>query len=518
MVSECYNIQLASFNAKAQKHNINEEKIYEYEDAIDLTGNGWYNRVLLLALSTGLLGMGIDVFGFSIIVTGCACDFQLELWQKSVMLSMPFIGPVLMAIPWGYISDTQGRRRSLLIALWGAFLSSFISAFSFNWVLLAVLKVFSSMFSSAVQSGAYALLGECCSRKVRDFYMLIMTSVLMLFMMSYIVPAYFILQFNFALNLGLITFTPWRLLTIVMAFPLVISVLLLHSCYESPKFLLNAGQEQKALEYLRKIWIKNGGKDEEYPVHRVVLKDDSKARERDIHIIQSLWQQTTPLFKTPLVWKTLNLVFITAVIYSINNCWVMWLPAVVEAFSSAISLSETVGSKSLCNIISSLSTINATEIVDETTCTHAIQTSTLLSGVTHGVVFAGITLIVSKLGSRKKFLLITFLVVPMLSSIGAVFNENNLASLILFVGMTMTNLCMGVLFAYYVEMYPTSYRGMAACLGVMTARISGVAGVNLLGSNVMAHCAITFYATAAILLAGIVVAFYFLPPDRAPKQ
>lgn len=38
MVSECYNIQLASFNGKFHKNNGSVEKIYEYEDAIDLTG------------------------------------------------------------------------------------------------------------------------------------------------------------------------------------------------------------------------------------------------------------------------------------------------------------------------------------------------------------------------------------------------------------------------------------------------------------------------------------------------
>lgn len=44
------------------------------------------------------------------------------------------------------------------------------------------------------------------------------------------------------------------------------------------------------------------------------------------------------------------------------------------------------------------------------------------------------------------------------------------------------------------------FRGMAACLGVMVARLSGVLGVNLLGSFVMTRCTLTFYATAVILL------------------
>ncbi|XP_026747517.1 synaptic vesicle 2-related protein-like [Trichoplusia ni] len=490
-----------------------ETKVYEYEEALDITGNGWYNRSLLFALSIGLLGMGIDIFGFSIIVTGCSCDFKLELWQKSTMLSMPFIGPILMSIPWGYISDTRGRRTTLLIALWGSFLSSFVSAFSTNWIILAVLKVFSSSFCSAVQSGAYALLGESCSNKVRGSYMLIMTSVLMLFLLSYVVPGYFILQLKFAYDLVFISITPWRVLTIVMAAPLGISAFLLHFCYESPKFLVNAGQEQKALEYLRKIWVRNGNCENDFLIRRVTLKEDSKVRDKHINFFKSLWQQTIPLFEPPLLWRTLQLFFLTTVIYSINNSLVMWMPYIVEAFTAGVHTTAD-KSRSLCNIIMSISSTNATISDDSVICFSSIQTRTLLSGITHGLLFAGITFAVSKLASMKKIMMIMFLLIPMLSSLGAIFNQNNVASLLLYVGMMMTNLCMGVLFAYYVELYPTSYRGMAACLGVMVARLSGVAGVNFLGSFLMTDCTMTFYAFSAYLLGGIIIAAYFLPPDK----
>ncbi|XP_075976101.1 synaptic vesicle 2-related protein-like [Anticarsia gemmatalis] len=495
-----------------------DNKEYEYEEALDITGTGWYNRTLLIALGIGLLAMGIDVFGFSIVVTGCSCDFQLEIWQKSALLSMPFVGPVIMSIPWGYISDTQGRRKTLLIALWGSFLFSFISVFSVHWIMLAVLKVFSSMFCSAVQSGAYALLGESCTRKVRGFYMLIMTSVLMLYMLSYIVPGYFILQLAFDYNLGLITFTPWRLLTMVMATPLLISAVVLHFCYESPKFLIAAGREKEALENLNRIWVRNGGEDGKYPVSRVILKDNSKAQDEGLPILKSLWLQTMPLFKPPLLLKTIQLFFLTFVIYSINSCWVMWMPSIVEAFDTGINSNDTEGSTSLCSIISSISAKNTTGVNDAETCSSSIQSLTLLSGIIHGVIFAGITLAVSKLASRKKTLLIMCLLVPLLSSLGAVFNQNHVASIVLFVGMMMTNLCMGVLFVYYVEMFPTSYRGMASCLGVMVARLSGIGGVNLLGSYVMSHCTFTFFASSIILLAGIIVAWYFLPPDGVNKN
>lgn len=46
-----------------------------------------------------------------------------------------------MSYIWGYLSDTQGRRWTLLVGLWGGFIMSTLSAFSTHWVMLAVLKI-----------------------------------------------------------------------------------------------------------------------------------------------------------------------------------------------------------------------------------------------------------------------------------------------------------------------------------------------------------------------------------------
>ncbi|KOB67030.1 putative SV2-like protein 1 [Operophtera brumata] len=271
-----------------------------------------------------------------------------------------------MSYFWGYLSDTQGRRRTLLIGLWGGFVASTVSAFSTHWYMLAALKI--------------------------------------------IVPGYFILNMGFRYEWGLISFTPWRLLSLVVTAPLGLSALMLHCFCESPKFLLNAGRKAEALECLGTIWRRNG-----YSVSYPIL----------------------PLFKPPLLWRTLQLFYLTAVIYAMPGLWTR--PALREP-------------------------------------------RTLFSGIIHGVMFFTITLGISKLAHRKKALMIAFFLIPLLSTLGAVYNENNVASLVLFVGMMMTNMCMGVLFSYYVDLYPTSYRGMAACLGVMMSRLSGLAGVHFVGA------------------------------------
>lgn len=78
-------------------------------------------------------------------------------------------------------------------------------------------------------------------------------------------PGYFILNMQFHYDWGLISFTPWRLLALVVAAPLGASALLLHCVCESPKFLLNAGRKAEALECLRTIWRMNRNSGD-YPV------------------------------------------------------------------------------------------------------------------------------------------------------------------------------------------------------------------------------------------------------------
>ncbi|XP_022826207.1 synaptic vesicle glycoprotein 2C-like isoform X2 [Spodoptera litura] len=332
----------------------NDDRTYHYEEAIDLTGNGCYNYGLLAVLSLAILSMAVDIFGLSVIVTGSECDFQLEQWQKSVILSMPFVGSVLTSIPWGYISSVHGRHKALLIALWGSFVFSFISSFSVHWIMLAVLKVFSASFSSGVHSSAYALLNESCCGSVRGVYMLIMTSAMMLFVLSYVVPAYLILQFNFSYDLDILIFTSWRLLTITLAVPLGISAFFLHFYYESPKFLVNVGREELALAYLAKIWARNGRKGD-YPVQKLRLNEDRSFKYEDGHILRSMWLQSVPLFRKPLLWRTLQLFYLTTIVYSVNNSLVIWMPYIIGAFTDGSSSYNGDGSRSLCSILKSTS-------------------------------------------------------------------------------------------------------------------------------------------------------------------
>ncbi|KAJ8724674.1 hypothetical protein PYW08_016148 [Mythimna loreyi] len=501
-----------NLNSSILNSNSNEDRIYTYAEAINLAGNGSYSIGLLVTLSICTLAMGVDMFGFSVIVSGCTCDFGLGISQTSILLSMPFVGPIVMAYPWGYISDTKGRRRSLLLAMWVSFVVATIGAFSPNWVVMAVLKFISTSFCSCAQSASYTLLGESCAERVRDSYMLIMTSVLDFSLAAYVAVAYWILNLDFNYNLGVITFTPWRLLALALALPLGFGAFGTQFFYESPKFLVNVQRDDEAVDNLRKMWRRNKGKGEKYPVKRIILNEEGNERRKNVSLLQSLWEQIVPLFKPPLLWKSIMLYFFTAVIFSTNNSFFIWFPYLAEKFSAGLNAMEANDETGLCKMIVGNTNVTAENIE----CKSTMEISLVWASLAQGVSFVIIMLVVTKLAHRKKALMIIIMTCSALSAIGAVLIKDNLTSFIMFFGLLTNELCIGIIYTYFVDMYPTSYRGMAACIGVMVARLSALGGVNVLGAFIMSHCTSMFYVCGGMML--VAAAFScLLPPDIRKK-
>ncbi|CAB3226884.1 unnamed protein product [Arctia plantaginis] len=489
--------------------NGHEDRVYTYTEAINLAGTGCYSIGLLSTLSMCGLAMGMDMFGFSVVVTGCTCDFNLDIRQTSILLSMPFLGPMAMAYPWGYLSDTQGRKKVLFIAMCVSFVVSSISAFSPNWVVMAVLKFISTSFCSCAQSTTYTLLGESCAEKARDSYMLIMTSVLDFSLAAYVVVAYWVLNLDFSYDMGGgIEFTPWRLLALLLALPLGFGAIGIYFFYESPKFLVNAERNEEALENLTKIWQRNKGKGDKYPVKKIILNEVGNERRKDVSLLQSLWEQIVPLFRAPLIYRSMQLYYFTAVVFSTNNSFFIWFPYLVKKFDAGMSAFNADDEAGLCHMI--VSNYNETKSLDA--CTSKVEINLVWSSLAQGISFVLIMFVITKLAYRKKALTIIIMTTAGFASIGAAVIQDNLISFIMFFGLLTNELCIGIIYTYFVDLYPTSYRGMAACIAVMVARSSALGGVNVLGSYIMTHCSSMFYISGGLMLSAASLAC-LLPPD-----
>ncbi|XP_047531705.1 synaptic vesicle glycoprotein 2C-like [Vanessa atalanta] len=498
----------------------NNVKCYSYEDALDMTGHGKYNKGLLFACFMLIIAMGIDIYGLGIIVTVATCDLGLNFQQIGILSSMPFAGIIVMSYPWGYLSDTRGRKLVLMWSMTGSFICAAISSLAPTWQVLAALRFLSSALSSAAESATYALLGECCSSKYRTRYMLIMTSALMLTPTLYYVWAYLITKLNFTIYIMGIVYRPWRLLTLVMALPLGIGALLLWYFSESPKFLANVGRTDEAVAVLKRMYVINGGESEKYPVEKIYLEEGSKDHVDGL-TLRSLWEQIAPLFKPPLLKRTLLLYYLTFVVYIANNSFAIILPTIFNVFFTSYASQES--GSSFCELLSdeannvtTTDSPNTTIIQQELDCTDSISDNTIFAGCAHGLSFFVLNALISQCAKKPKVLTITILVIAAVAAVLIDLTGEAISGLLLFYIFLTTAMVFGLVSSYFVTLYPTSYRGMVACLGMMVARLSAFGGTNLVSALVGRACGATLHAAAALVLSGAVAA-WFLPPDSDAK-
>lgn len=87
-----------------------------------------------------------------------------------------------------------------------------------------------------------------------------------------------------------------------------------------------------------------------------------------------------------------------------------------------------------------------------------MEISLVWASLAQGVSFVIIMLVVTKLAHRKKALMIIIMTFSAISAVGAVLVKDNLTSFVMFFGLLTNELCIGIIYTYFVDMYPTSYR------------------------------------------------------------
>ncbi|CAK1578951.1 unnamed protein product [Parnassius mnemosyne] len=503
-----------------------EEQLLPFEEALEKTGNGIYNILLALTCALSLLAIGADLFGFTLVVTA-ACDLELTVLQKGILTSAPFVGILLVSYVWGYVSDTKGRRFTLLLSLTVGFILSSICSLSFDWITLGVLKFISVCFSCAANSVSYTLLGESCIGRVRNKYMVMMTCFILLSPAFAALLTYPILKLDFEepLLLGIV-FRPWRLLNIVLALPSGIGAVAAYFFHESPKFLANCGRKEEALEVMRSIYAVNHScTKEEFGVTSFTMTEVEKKKES---LIRSIFEQSAPLFRPPYLWRTLQLYYIVAVVYITNNSFLVWLPHILNLIR--ISMENHTATGNICALISddnvhsnvnntgngSVSGTTATKI-NPAICLDTIEDDIMITLMLSQSVFAFLNFVISYLPNHRRKVMICILCLSSLSGFLVSTTPEPISSVVFFMVFTSTCLGMGILASYFVDQYPTSYRGMVSGLSIMVGRSSSFVGINLVGNLIFHHCQITFYLWSFLVLTSVAAA-WFLPPDKPSES
>ncbi|XP_034828783.2 putative transporter svop-1 isoform X2 [Maniola hyperantus] len=457
------------------------------------------------------MGMTFEVVSVAYLVPASACDLNTTVTQQGLMASMPLLGIIASSHFLGYMADTRGRRRVLGWSMWVAFVCGAAAALSPNWIVFCVLKFMSAGALAGTIALSLTWLSECTPQNRRSILVSLTTTIYLVTTGCMAVLAIPVLQLKFSYYIPYfnIYFTSWRLLNLVFASTCAVGAICMFCSYESPRYYLCMGEEEKALEVLRGIYAINSGNNaEDYEVTSVVLGEDTG--EPNKGMFSSMLAQTLPLLKPPLLKNTVLLAVLFIIAYTGISPFILWLPFIADSIMKAKEKGEA--NMSFCQMLLSTQNSTLTETSDCSLNTFALLTVCVTS-ITLGVVNIVLSTVVNYVG-RKRMVIAVQIVA---GTAGLCVNATNswiIGTVCLMVYLSGT-VNFGFVSTFSVDVFPTYVKAMAVCLTLMIGRVSSVLGINILKNLLVTDCQLAFYCFAGLTFIGGFVAL--LLPDDVKK-
>ncbi|XP_075974814.1 putative transporter SVOPL [Anticarsia gemmatalis] len=495
-------------NTIAENVSKEDKHTADLDQALAVAGLGWYNIKYCLVLALFLIAAIVEPVGYSFVLPAAMCDLEMTSSQRGFIASIPYIGIVITSFPWGYLLDTQGRKKVLVISSLIAGVFGILSGFMPDLISFAACKFLTSLCIACPAAAPYTYIGEILPGKYRDIILSITNA--MQIAGSALVPllAWAILPLDFRIDFGAYIFRPWRLLTMIYALVFIIGALLLCFGPESPKYLVSQGKIDEALEVLRVIYAGNKRKSpEDFPIKRLVAPPDNRKKGS---FFSSLKAQSWPLLKPPfLKWMALN-GFLMFGIFSVLNGLYMWVPDVLNRVMTGGGSGKTA-----CEVI--FDRLNQTT-TEDAECVDTIDTVTFVINSVANVCCAVIGIAVSstvKIIGKKRLLVILFFLIGTFCIL-INFITQDMVFAVLLSSFPIMGLAIGPVNAYAVEIFPTHLRGMAVGLSMMVGRTGSIVGTNVAGILLNAACEVTFYSFGSLLLLCGFLTF-LLPKSQSPQ-
>ncbi|KAK9879363.1 hypothetical protein WA026_004211 [Henosepilachna vigintioctopunctata] len=292
----------------------------------------------------------------SYVFPAAQCDLNLTIEDKGMLNAVTYAGTITSSFIWGLLSDSFGRRSTLIIGCTMNGLISCINAFSPNKYMLMSLKYIGGFLIS----GPYAALATYCSEfhiaKYRSRVPLVLGVLSTLGGIYLPILAAWVFPMNFqAVLFGFLSVNSWRLFLLLNALPALVAGVGFIFLPESPRFLISKGKNEAALEVFQKIYSINTGRPPpSYPIKKLVQETATKYESNKRYLAVGLtdgYTSAKKLFAFPYL-RTFILVC------SLQLCSVMsystlrlWMPQIFQGIYDFKFLNNR-SSSSICEILS----------------------------------------------------------------------------------------------------------------------------------------------------------------------
>lgn len=111
-----------------------------FEEALELTSFGRFNYYLIVVSGLILTTVLLETLGISYVIPVSECDMHLSTRDKGILSAVGFAGIISSSHLWGFLADTQGRRKVILPTLLVSFACTLASSVTTNFWLFVVFR------------------------------------------------------------------------------------------------------------------------------------------------------------------------------------------------------------------------------------------------------------------------------------------------------------------------------------------------------------------------------------------
>ncbi|KAL9892747.1 synaptic vesicle glycoprotein 2C-like [Glossina fuscipes] len=483
-----------------------EDLSSNYENALLLSGFGKFHLMLLTICGLIYMNTAVGVTILSFVLPSATCDFQMTSEDKGWLSATPMLGMLIGSYFWGCLADTKGRRIVLVATLIADGVCGLLSSIAPYYLLFLLIRFFNGFNVAGTMGIVFPYLGEFQPTKYREKILCWMELFWTFGIIMLPGIAWGIIPRSINWKSGIFFYHSWNLFVAMCAVPSLVLGLWLLAFPESPKFLLEHGESDKALEILIHIFVKNTGqKPEEYACKslRGPIRSGKSVRSLRLHnpnelkeLLAEIWSQTKTLYKKPYLRNNSITCGIQFCLTTSYYTLMVWFPELFQRFDEFEKQYPDV-SASVCGV-SSIVVSNSTVIPCDQNIDEKVFFHTIIIGLACIPTSFWLPLCVHRLGI--KFFLVFSLTAAGFVTIGLYFVRNSLENLILScIFEALTSLSISTVYCVMVDLFPTNLRVMAAAMSMTFGRSGALLGNLIFGFLIDFNCIIPIIIFSAML-------------------
>ncbi|XP_075147400.1 synaptic vesicle glycoprotein 2C-like isoform X2 [Haematobia irritans] len=483
----------------------------DYENALVLTGFGKFHFLLLAICGFIYLNTAIGVTILSFVLPSATCDFQMTSEDKGWLSASPMLGMLIGSYFWGCLADTKGRKIVLIATLIADGICGLLSSISPYYIIFLCMRFINGFNVAGTMGIVFPYLGEFQPTKYREKILCWMELFWTFGIIILPVIAWFVIPLKLELEYGIFFYHSWNLFVAICAIPSLLLGLWLIAFPESPKFLLEHGESEKALNILAHMFMKNTGhKTEDYPCRSLIepTRNLERSRDRSVRslriskpdelklLLTEIWTQTKTLCKQPHLRNTSLTCGIQFCLTTSYYTLMVWFPELFHRFDDYERANPGVDA-SVCDVSSVVS--NTTFTSCDSTIDEKVFLHTVIIGVACIPTSFWLPLCVHRLG--VKFFLVFSLTVAGFITIALYFVRSSMENLILScIFEALTSLSISTVYCVMVDLFPTNLRVMAAAMSMTFGRSGALLGNLIFGFLIDLNCIIPIIVFSLMLL------------------